>query len=107
MHSGEQYRSPKKHRQSLTPNTKASIQETDTAAHQKCRQSLSPNTKACIQEIDTAAHQKRRESLPPNTKARIQESNTAAHQKQRDKFMTKEGKKSRHKLKNMQPTFLR
>ncbi len=32
-------------------------------AHQKCRESLSPDTKARIQEDDTAAHHKRRKLI--------------------------------------------
>jgi hypothetical protein len=58
-----------KYQESLSSDTKACIQESNTAVHQKRRQSLSPDTIARIKESDTAAHQKRQESLLPNEKA--------------------------------------
>jgi hypothetical protein len=48
---------------------------------QKHRESLSPEVKSRIKESDTAAHQKRRQSLLPNMKASIQESNITEQQK--------------------------
>jgi len=99
----------RKHRESLSSDTKGRIQESDTAAHQKRRQSLSPNTKAHIQESNTTAHQKRRQNLSPDTKARIQETNTTAHRKCRQSLSPDEkariqeiNQKQRHKYMNQE-----
>ena len=67
IHGEEQ----QKYLESLSPDTKACIQEGNTTAHQKCRESFSPNTKARIQEGNTTAHQTRQQSLSPDTKAHM------------------------------------
>ncbi len=70
----------RKHQELLSPDTKARIQESNTAAHQKRRQSLLPDEKACMLKINAKEQQKHRESLSLEVKARIQKSNIKAHQ---------------------------
>ena len=57
-------------------------------------ESLSPDTKAPIQENDAGAYRKWRESLSPDTKARFQEDDAAANQRQRKIIMTEEKKEN-------------
>ncbi len=41
---------------SLLPDSRARMLENNTKAQRKHRESLSPDTKACIQDSDTTAH---------------------------------------------------
>jgi hypothetical protein len=69
------------YRESLPPEKKARILETDAVGHQQYRESLPPEKKARILETDAVGHQ---ESLPPKKKARILESDAVGHQQYRE-----------------------
>jgi hypothetical protein len=67
--------------ESLPPEKKVKILETDAAAHKKQRESLSPDDKVQILKKDADAHKKKQESLLPEDKDLFVKNHIAAQHK--------------------------